>query len=239
MARRPTVVFEPNPMTPRLDANGEPSTPALYRPSAAPCPSCPARCCSSRVEVSLPDVARLCHRLAVPFSAAFELVADGMRPFPLAEGPRAAVLRRDPDGYCQYLLRAGGELRCGVHPLRPATCRLYPFTFRVGDQRLGPRHIRCPVPFGLGPKDEAALRRQARSAAEDWARHVAWIDAWAAEPGPRDLASVLAYVVPRALQADGVPEAEAAASPALGRDPPGVRQLRLLVDHGVVRPPRG
>ena len=227
--RRLPVIYEPTTMTPQLDAHAKPRTATLYPPSADPCPACAANCCTSRVEVSIPDFVRFCATLALPFGVAFELVEGGQRPFELDVGPRIAVLRREADGYCRFLGRWDSEKRCGVYGVRPATCRLYPFTFRVGDVRHGPRTIRCPVPFGLSPDRAKAMKADARQAIDEWALHDRITKQWARRRKNRSLQAFLRFVVTKLL------DTAADSSPILWTDDTDQRNLKLLIDHRVVR----
>ena len=59
--------------------------------------------------------------------------------------------RHGRDVSCIFLL---GNGLCGIHdhPLRPEVCRLYPFSFRDGDERCPP--FREPSPDRRGPHRE-------------------------------------------------------------------------------------
>jgi len=177
-AKKLKVIYERSTMTPELGEDGTVLSGSLYPPSSNPCSNCQAVCCTSRIETSIPDMVDFCFGLGVPFHTAFELAENGLKPFELEEGPRIFVLQRSDDGYCRFLGRYGDELRCGVYGLRPATCQLYPFTFRTEDQRIGPKLIRCPVPFGIKPDLKKEMTRAATKALTDWALHDALVKRW-------------------------------------------------------------
>lgn len=234
--RLPLAKFRPTTMTPMLDADGQPVGASLYPPSANPCPNCPAKCCTSRIETSLPEVVRFCATLRLPFHQAFELASAGQKPFELDEGPRIIALRREADGYCRFLGRWGDDYRCGVYPVRPTTCRLYPFTFELGDVRHGPGVLRCPVPFGMAPASEATMLAEAALGIRAWHSHDAICAAWAKKNRtPRGLEAFLKFAVPRAAKVFDIDADDALAMMLESRDC-GVRGYQMMIDHQVIVP---
>ena len=228
------IVYEASTTTPRLDATGKPIGGSLYPPSSNPCPNCQAVCCTSRIETSIPDMIDFCEGLGMPFHTAFELAEDGLKPFELDVGLRIFVLKRSADTYCQFLGRYGDEFRCGVYGLRPATCRLYPFTFNDGDQRIGPKLIRCPVPFGLSPDRELEMTATAKKALEDWALHDEIIKKWKRKR-KRDLESFLKFCVLSLAEARNQAKPKPAEMLMFAKTSSKERGLQDLIDKGILR----
>jgi Fe-S-cluster containining protein len=228
------IVYEPSTTTPRLDEKGNPITASLYPPSANPCPNCQAVCCTSRIETSIPDMIDFCLGLDLPFHTAFELAENGLKPFELDIGPRIFVLKRSADNYCRFLGRYDDEFRCGVYGLRPATCRLYPFTFNDGSQRIGPKMIRCPVPFGLSPEREIEMTATAKKALKDWALHDEIVKKWKRKR-KRDLETFLRFCVESLAAARSQPKPKLKNLIMLSQTSSKERGLQALIDSGILR----
>ncbi len=228
--------FRPTTMTPKLDRDGAAVGASLYPPSSNPCPNCPAKCCTSRIETSLPDVVRFCTTLSLPFHQAFELATGGQKPFELDDGHWILVLRREADGYCRFLGRWGDDLRCGVYPVRPTTCRLYPFAFEHGGVRHAPGVVHCPVPFGMGAEAEARMAAEAARGVAEWAAHDAICAAWKKKKKIkiRSFGAFLAYAIPKAAKAIGV-DGDAAKAVMLDGRGCAERNFDMMVEHRVVR----
>jgi len=221
-------------MTPLMSEEGEVLSGSLYPPSSNPCPNCQAVCCTSRVETSIPDMIDFCTGLGLPFHQAFELAENGLKPFELDQGPRIFVLRRGLDGYCRFLGRYDDEMRCGVYSLRPATCQLYPFTFRTEDQRIGPKMIRCPVPFGIKPSLEKQMSAAAVKALQDWELHDQIAKKWKRKR-KRDLSRFLRFCVEEVAKFRGQPSPDCEKMVMFSRASSQERGFQELRDKGIIR----
>lgn len=102
-------------------------------PAARACATCHGMCCEVyTVAPSAIDLLGMMRALSLPWDAIAHVAEH---PIPLDHGFRldesdrrsAFLLRRRPEGACQFLLvLEGGQRRCGVHAVRPAACRTYP-----------------------------------------------------------------------------------------------------------------
>jgi Fe-S-cluster containining protein len=94
------------------------------------------------------DLVRLCVPLQVPPPAVCALEPCETRngaPILVGDQPRHITLRKDASGFCSLLIKGFGFVRCGVHALRPAICRIYPFSFERGATRYQMGMIGCPT----------------------------------------------------------------------------------------------
>jgi Fe-S-cluster containining protein len=105
------------------------------------CHACHGPCC---FEYSVPvtgfELCRLASGLGVPWRAIADLSSERDArhdAFRLDRGPawHLFVLKRRASGACLFLVEIDDtHRRCGVHPLRPGPCRMYPLV--VGDDGL-------------------------------------------------------------------------------------------------------
>ncbi|MFP4309245.1 MAG: YkgJ family cysteine cluster protein [Desulfococcaceae bacterium] len=100
------------------------------------------------------------------------IAAEGHRDFFRYQG-RTPTLRADDDGYCVFFDRS--RRNCGIYPIRPGDCRLFPFDFfRDGDRRMRWLMWDCPLSRLFSETDirERLLdleRRHAGYIRETWA----------------------------------------------------------------------
>jgi Fe-S-cluster containining protein len=123
--------------------------------SGWPCRSCRNACCGVfRVFVTPFDLVRIMDGLEVPWQSVCRPVqvdrrtaADGAQAFSLGEEELFLLaLHRRATG-CRFLLRFDGLQRCGIHSLRPMTCRCFPFEQRG---KVAARIGRSPAMTGQG-----------------------------------------------------------------------------------------
>ncbi len=113
---------------------------------AAPCRTCLTRdCCSRRIPLTLPELARIARTLALPPARFAELgppVAPDPTPIRISSTSEAHVLLRHSDSSCIFLLHLGSGRRfCGLGPLAPAACTHFPASLVDG---MAPP---CPYPW--------------------------------------------------------------------------------------------
>ncbi|MBN2361289.1 MAG: YkgJ family cysteine cluster protein, partial [Deltaproteobacteria bacterium] len=150
--------------------------PAALRPFArrfhpAPCSLCNSVCCCEKVCINIVDLARLVIALGVRADQVVTLTTEHKSTITipaLIGGQRThMLLRQEPvEGLarpaCHMLARPGGQLRCGVHAVRPGVCRAYPFRFFTdrGDFfYVGLPHL-CPINWALAPSARRAIERE-------------------------------------------------------------------------------
>jgi Fe-S-cluster containining protein len=126
-------------------------TPDMYRPAPVPeagaeldlCAGCDVDCCTGHViPVNCHDAWRIRHGLGIPYRDFLGLVPQDRsaptHPVRMGTVRFTLVLRRRPDRSCGFLVRLGGERRCGVHAFRPDACRIFPFLPDVEQQAPRP-----------------------------------------------------------------------------------------------------
>ncbi|MEL6187450.1 MAG: YkgJ family cysteine cluster protein, partial [Myxococcota bacterium] len=187
-------------------------------PMLNPCRLCKARCCYTRVKVTLPDVLRLCHTLDVPFFSAFTFdhSDDAVRGVRLEADPRVVDpedgwtglaeirLRRGEGGACIGLVDVAGYERCGMYGARPMNCRLYPASWEDERGKGGPNAVLCPAPFAITPSVAAQVETDSVTARRDWDLHEAVVAEWNAADTPPTVEAALDFLLPRAADAMGV-----------------------------------
>ncbi len=148
--------------------------PRLY--SSHPCSTCNAPCCrTATVEITTVEALRLAFEHLLSLEAVVERMdcppgVDVERlasvPIPLRDGLTVLRLRHRPaedGGGCTFLMGALEQRRCGVHALRPGSCRLFPFHIQAGAQSVavGDPAV-CPTAWLRTPQLE-------KDVARDWA----------------------------------------------------------------------
>lgn len=96
---------------------------------SSPCVTCAAPCCVGRaVALGAADVGRLQAALGLSWSSFAAVVSDDDGFLLAADGPRYGFrLRHAGDGSCVFAVSLGTTRRCGVHAVRPLSCRVYPW----------------------------------------------------------------------------------------------------------------
>lgn len=222
------IRLQPNPYTVRIDDDGNPRTPiAPYGAVAGACRLCPAKCCRSKVNVSLPDALRLSSTLGVPLFSlltvvpsesehAFRLDADAR--WATAEpwaGRAELALKRLDDGRCRGLIEFDGYFRCGIYAARPSFCRTYPVRWSSNVAHGGPAVLHCPIPYGIDDAEAETLVMEIERQIDDWNTHDEIVAAWNASAGPFTIEAFVEVAVTRAREATGLhaPDALAPGTP--------------------------
>ncbi|HEX4458530.1 MAG TPA: YkgJ family cysteine cluster protein, partial [Polyangia bacterium] len=106
-----------------------------------PCATCAAPCCVGRaVALDAADVRRLQVALGLSWSAFATIVSDEDGFQLAAGGPRYGFrLRHAGDGSCIFAVPLATTRRCGVHAVRPLSCRVYPWHVTLADD-AAPQH---------------------------------------------------------------------------------------------------
>jgi hypothetical protein len=131
------------------ERSSHPSDPAI-------CRTCLTRdCCSRRVPLTLPELARIARTLSVPPSSFAELgapISPSPTPLRTPSLERAQVLLRHVDSSCIFLLHLGSGRRfCGLGPLAPAACTHFPGPRDLEDGKAPPCPYPWPNPLALPP----------------------------------------------------------------------------------------
>jgi Fe-S-cluster containining protein len=113
------------------------------------CAGCDVDCCSYIVPLTVSDAHRIQQQLNLPWTAFATLVPYPTRAvtWPIRVGRRnfqLAIKRKR--GTCPFRMRFSGLQRCGIHPLRPMACRLFPFLADVDAQRRAPSSMMAQLP---------------------------------------------------------------------------------------------
>jgi Fe-S-cluster containining protein len=95
----------------------------------SPCATCAAHCCVGRaVALAAADVSRLQATLGLAWSSFAAVISDADGFLLAAAGPRYGFrLRHGGDGSCVFAVDLVTTRRCGVHAVRPLSCRVYPW----------------------------------------------------------------------------------------------------------------
>lgn len=185
--------------------------PAVLRPFArryhpAPCSLCNSECCCEKVCINIVDLARLVLVLGVAPEHVVTLDTEHRSTITipaLIAGTRThMLLRRVPTAglarpACHMLARPGGQLRCGVHGVRPGVCRAYPFRFYTdrGNYFYVGLPFLCPINWALAPAARRTIEREIvtwrreNDAAERAVRR------WNAGRGSEDAASFFSWAI--------------------------------------------
>ncbi|MEM7675784.1 MAG: YkgJ family cysteine cluster protein [Myxococcota bacterium] len=203
------VELLPHAYAVRIDDEGRPKTViAPYGGFESPCRVCPARCCHSKVNVSLPYALRFSRVLQVPiFSGltvvssdhpehAFRLDPDPRWPETPWEGRAELALRRNEDGGCHALTDIGGYRRCGVYAARPSFCRTYPARWTSDVAKGGPAKVHCPVPYGITDAHAEELVVEIERSIDEWTLHDRVVAEWNKREGPFTIEAFLRFAVP-------------------------------------------
>ena len=126
----------------------------------SPCAGCDGRCCVGRsVALGASDVRRLQATLGLPWAAFAAVVGDDDGFLLEAAGPRYGFrLRHADDGSCVFAVTLGNTRRCGVHAVRPLSCRVYPWHVAVAPPTT-PRTRRREWPASRSAATRPARRR--------------------------------------------------------------------------------
>lgn len=130
------------------------------RPTRNPCLMCPGECCRARVVLNVCDLVRLAAPLEIHPSSFCDLVECESRngeAILIGETRKHITLRKGDDDHCVLQLKVDGHRRCGVHELRPGICRLYPFAFERGNQRLEMGLVSCPTRWLISAQKKDAI----------------------------------------------------------------------------------
>lgn len=236
-----------NVMAPLTHADGTAKS-ALqpYRPVMNPCVLCPGRCCRLAVKLSLADALHYCAVLDVPFFAGITIAQSprAEHSFRLDADPRFVApelkwngnaelrLRRTDDGACHALVNIGGYDRCGVYAARPMVCRTYPVSWTSVTAKGAPEAILCPVPYGIGPAEEAQVRADIETSILRWERHDKIVAAWNATEIERTVEQFLAFALPLAAQDEGIDAARLLQGGSVTQ-----RLYDAMLDSGVLKAP--
>lgn len=209
----------PTAYTPRTDESGVPERKVLpYRPKVNPCAICPGRCCHLNVKVSLPEALRYTATYRLPVFAALDLVASDhpRRAFRLDRdrrlmdvqdgwmGKAELRLRRSESGACHALVDAAGFKRCGIYPVRPSLCRLYPFSWESEDAQGGPEMILCPTPYALTPSAERQFLVDVEEGLAAWKLHEEVVAEWNARKTEPSVEAFLQFALPKVGEVIGM-----------------------------------
>ncbi|MEW5850005.1 MAG: YkgJ family cysteine cluster protein [Myxococcota bacterium] len=153
--------------------------------SESPCTGCHAECCRARVVMNVPDLVRLVAPLQMPPSSACDLVECETRngePILIGETPKQIVLRKGDDDFCVFLMNVDGHRRCGVHAIRPAICRIYPFSWERGNMRYQMGYVACPSMWVVGEARKNAVLDDVESHEHDRVLDRKLVRRWNARP---------------------------------------------------------
>ncbi|MBI5494895.1 MAG: YkgJ family cysteine cluster protein [Deltaproteobacteria bacterium] len=124
----------------------------VIQASPDPCLSCTGYCCRARVVINTCDLVRIAAPLGMHPSSFCDLAEAESRngePVLIGDTPKHLLLRKAEDDHCVFLMNVDGHRRCGVHPLRPGICRIYPFSYERGQTRYELGWIMCPEKWVL------------------------------------------------------------------------------------------
>lgn len=233
--------------TPRTDEAGKPVRKVLpYQPTVNPCRFCPGKCCHLNVKISLPEAVRYTAIYQLPFFSAISIVPSTheRRSIRLDRDPRFVdpvdgwqgraelQLRRSESGACHALVDANGFKRCGIYPVRPSLCRLYPFSWESEDARGGPEMIMCPTPYALTPSAEKQFLEDVEEGLQMWARHEEVVQAWNARSGPEwTVEAFLEFAVPQTAERLGLDPTW-----TLSRGTADEQLMDQMVESGTLKP---
>ena len=216
------IRFRPHPFVVRIDEVGRPKTKlAPYGGVDHACHTCPSRCCSYRVDVSLPDALRMSRLLGVPVftgltieanehpSHAFRMDADPRWPADAWPGTAQLALRRVEAGHCHALVDLDGHKRCGIYSARPSLCRTYPIAWTSDVSEGGPPTVHCPLPYGVSDEHAAELERDIATQIDEWELHDDIVAQWNRGTGPFTIEAFLRFAVPLAATELGMSAPEA------------------------------
>lgn len=175
--------------------------------TVTPCSDCPGKCCDTlAITVNLVDVARIVRTLHL---SVFDLLARYIDEDP-REKPYVFHIRQQPVSLalsppgdkncgCPFLMKIGGERRCGIYDFRPGTCRVYPFS-RQKQRVYHKRTAICHARFKVNPTDPD-IHRAIDEYQQDWNLHAKFCDEWNAHPPPYPSFDKLLDFVEDALEA--------------------------------------
>lgn len=210
-------------------------------PHPQPCDHCAAPCCRRyTVVLSGWDAFRIAATLKLPLrefcelrwteqpDANYRILLSGRAEEGAEPRFHRLVLRRVPDpdpqyeGRCVFLVSIGAVGRCGVFPVRPSACAIYPTTLRAGLLGADGGGRYCPPGAWQGGLDVPAFRLAHRRRARERLVWEALVDGWNQRVvHDRDAASdqVFYDFVMNAYGALGE------AHPALLRDPESIAEM--------------
>ena len=181
-----------------------------------PCLSCRGTCCHERVRVLLVEAVRMTAVLGLPIRSVVnavpyeEAVDRAFRcvPLNLSGGPTLLTMRQTEgsEGHCVMVLKVGDRMLCGIYGLRPAVCRLFPYTVEADGEVLsvgGFRH--CPVRWTYVAETLTHLRHSVDALRADLELEDRVVAAWEASgPTERSLEALVDHARPAVLAAAGV-----------------------------------
>ena len=177
-----------------------------FHPS--PCSRCNSVCCCEKVCINIVDLARLVIALGVRAEQVVTLNSEHQSTItiPALIGGRRMhmLLRQEPfEGLaqpaCHMLARPGGQLRCGVHAVRPGVCRAYPFRFFTdrGDFYYVGLPYLCPINWALAPAARHAIEREIVTWRRENDAAERMVRKWNRTRGDEDAASFFAWAIER------------------------------------------
>jgi Fe-S-cluster containining protein len=151
-----------------------------------PCIYCPSRCCALTVDLTIVEALRIAYTLVIPLMDFIELrepsdmkPAKLSHPFRLHGGNKIFTLKQD-EGYCVHVVRPGQlRSRCGIYELRPAICRLYPFTMehQGAEIQMGVQS-KCPVQWMQSEDTRLRAYADMKQFQKDYADDEKWTEVW-------------------------------------------------------------
>ena len=145
--------------------------------SLSPCTHCTAQCCSLSAQLTVVEALAIIFGLGLAPQTCVRLRPrlDGdplayQTPIKLEDGHHMLFLQKTGD-YCTHLVRPGQPTsRCGIYGLRPAICRMYPYSFTLdGTAYKAGNQSFCQVSW---LQNEQA-RTQLQADALEWRKDVA------------------------------------------------------------------
>lgn len=155
-----------------------------------PCAYCASKCCSLRVDLTIIEALRVSYTLVLPLldflvvrQPTVKHPAKLCSPFLILNEPSNFAFRQNV-GHCFHLTRPG-ELRsrCGIYALRPAICRLYPFSMEQNGILIemgNEQH--CPVNWMQNDETRERARADFNQFQEDYALEKQWLAKWNTRP---------------------------------------------------------
>lgn len=166
-----------------------------------PCGTCEKVCCG-RVPVTIPDIARIWHRLRIPL-ADFLCISSNEDPKSApytfqVQGWPCSLVMRGPEGDstgCSFVMRIGSRDRCGIYDFRPAVCRVFPFKRVEGVVAPDLSVSSCAERFSIAP-DDAHFHQAFDEYEEDLRVQAELCQEWNTTPPryPSNLALLLEFV---------------------------------------------